>query len=183
MFKSISQSVTKLSLTVLFSCSLLFTSCNLQTPEKIFSIAVLNTNTINDFGTPGLAKHINDETIEFPNTPSSKKKGEEAQTSIQNNILYMEKCLKDIKGLPDAESSKEIKKLSISLYEYVIPVYKNEYLAYAKLCDHKASQDQKDTILKTIDTRYKAGFETKYKELMAQGKAYADKNGVKVNWN
>ncbi len=76
------QNISKL-LTQYFSVILLaifgFTmlSCS-ETPEQFFETAVLNTNAINDFATPNLAKHINDETIEFADIPSSKNKGGEA---------------------------------------------------------------------------------------------------------
>jgi hypothetical protein len=144
----------------------------------------LNTNTITDFGTPSLAKHINDETIEFADIPSSRKKGNEAITYVQNNILYMEKSLKDIKALSaDDDSRKVIKERSLALYEFVIPVYKNEYTAYAKLCDSKTPQTQKDEIVARIEKMYTAGFESRYGALLSVGKVFAAENKINVNWN
>jgi len=171
-----------LALALLLSVSLFFQSCS-EPADKFFGVTVLNTNTISDFGTPILAKHISDETLEFPDIPSSKKNGDEAVKHVQNNILYMEKSLKDIKALSAGDDSrKSIKEKSLALYEFVIPVYKNEYTAYAKLCDGKAPQAQKDAIIKSIEQKYNAGFEAKYGALLADGKAFAAENNIDVDW-
>ncbi|OKS87440.1 hypothetical protein [Mucilaginibacter polytrichastri] len=163
--------------------SVFFQSCS-EPAEKFFDVALLNTNTIVDFGTPILAKHINDEATEYPNIPSSKKKGNEALTNVQNNVLYMEKALKDVKALSaNDEKRKVIKAQSIALYEYVIPVYKKEYTAYAKLCDAKAPQAQKDELINLIRQKYNAGFEKQYAALVSNGKAFAKDNNIDVHWN
>lgn len=86
------------SIALLLVLSLFAQSCA-EPADKFFATAILNTNTISDFGTPILVKHINDETVEFPDIPSSKKNGDEAGKLISNNILYMEKSLNDIKAL------------------------------------------------------------------------------------
>jgi hypothetical protein len=167
---------------LLFTCVIL-QSCA-EPADNFFGVAVLNTNTITDFGTPILAKHINDQTVEFADIPSSKKKGNEALTYVQNNLLYMEKSLKDIKALSAGDDSrKDIKEKSVALYEFVIPVYKNEYSAYARLCDSKAPQAQKDEIIAKIEKMYNAGFETRYSALLSVGKAFAAENNLNVNWN
>jgi len=161
---------------------LLLSSCA-ETPEKFFDITILNTNVINDFASPDLARHIDDEAKEYPNIPSSKKKGDEATTTVKNKILYLEQSLEKVKKLSaSGDEQKEIKALSVALYEMTIPVYKNEYLAYAKLCDQKGSQESKDAIIKDIDQKYTAAFEQKYTALMEKGKAYASENNIQVNW-
>ncbi|AMR31658.1 hypothetical protein A0256_09595 [Mucilaginibacter sp. PAMC 26640] len=174
---------SKFSLALLLTCSLLMQSCS-EPADKFFDVAVLNTNTIVDFGTPKLAKHINDETTEFPDIPSSKKKGDEASIYVKNNILFMEKALKDIKALTaNDDHRKAIKEQSVALYEFVIPVYQNEYTAYAKLCDAKASQAQKDEIIRSIEEKYSAQFEKHYAALLSKGKAFAKDNNLNVTWN
>lgn len=183
-----SQIYRKLSVVAL-SGTLLFSSCVAESPDKFFGITVLNTNMISDFGTPRLAKSIEDQTKEYPDIPSSKKEGNEAQKMIENKYLYVEKVIKDIKGLSDLqpltdkEDTKEIKALSLSVFEMVLPVYKNEYMTLAKLCDTKAPQEQKDEIIKTIAEKYNPAFEEKFELLMEKGKAYASKHNLNVNWN
>lgn len=162
----------------------LFAQSCVEPADKFFATAILNTNTINDFATPTLAKHINDETTEFPDIPSSKKNGDEATKLISNNILYMEKSLNDIKALnANSDDRKAIKEKSIALYEFVIPVYKNEYTNYAKLCDSKADQKQKDALANSIEQKYAAAFEKMHTDLMETGKAFAVENNLNVDWN
>ncbi|RLJ69559.1 hypothetical protein [Pedobacter alluvionis] len=167
---------------ILILLTLFFSACS-ETPQRFFDIAILNTNMINDFASEDLARHINDETKEYPDIPSSKKKGDEAAVSLNNKILYLEQSLEKVKKLSaSGEEEKEIKALSQQLYELVIPVYKNEYLTYAKLCDSKGSQSAKDEIIKNIDEKYGARFEEHFNALMEKGKAYAQKHNIQVNW-
>lgn len=167
---------------ILILITLFFSACT-ETPEHFFDITILNTNMINDFASPDLARHLNDETKEYPDIPSSKKKGNEAATNLNNKILYLEQSLEKVKKLSTSgDEEKEIKALSQQLYELVIPVYKNEYLAYAKLCDSKGSQSAKDEIINSIDQKYGARFEQNFNALMEKGKAYAQKNNIQVNW-
>ena len=157
-------------------------SCS-EPADKFFDTAILNTNTITDFGTPILAKHKADEATEYPNSPASKKKGDEAVNYVKNNVLYMEKTLSDIKALSaNDEKRKQIKQQAIAVYELVIPAYKNEYMAYAKLCDSKASTAQKDELISFIENKYAAEFEKRFASLLANGKTFAADNGIEVNW-
>ena len=182
--KNISKTLTQycaLALLVILSWSM--QSCT-EPADKFFATAILNTNTISDFATPTLAKHIEAETKEFPDIPSSKKNGDEAGKMIQNNILYMEKSLSDIKALSaNSDDRKAIKEKSIALYEFVIPVYKNEYTNYAKLCDSKADEVQKEALAKAIEQKYGPTFEKMYTDLMETGKTFATENKLNVDWN
>ncbi|MBB2148006.1 hypothetical protein [Pedobacter gandavensis] len=175
------KSLPKLAI---IAATTVFFSCNLNTsPDKFFGVAVLNTNFVNDFGTDRLAKHIQLETLEFADRPSTKKKGDEAQNAINNKILYMEKVVKDVMELPENDDTREIKALSLSIFEYVIPVYKNEYTAYAKLCDEKGPEDQKELIIQNIEKKYVPHFEEKLALLLDKGKAYAQKHDLNVKWD
>jgi len=181
--QNITQNITKYSATAMVAIFAFSLQSCAEPADKFFATAVLNTNTINDFATPILAKHINDETLEFPDIPSSKKKGDEAITLINNKILYLEKSLKDIKALnANSDDRKAIQKKSVALYEYVIPVYKNEYINYAKLCDSKADQAKKDEISTAIEEKYATKFEQMYIDLTDDGKAFAKENNLNVDW-
>ena len=183
MTKSITFFPHKIAIALLIMLSACVQSCS-EPAEKFFDVSVLNTNTIVDFGTPILAKHISDQTTEFPDIPSSKKKGDEAVTYVNNNVMYMEKSLKDIKGLTaNNDERKAIKEQAIALYELVIPVYKNEYTAYAKLCDAKAPEAQKLEIVKSIEEKYSSKFVQQYEALLTKGKAFAKENNINVSWN
>ena len=177
------QALSQKTLFYFLAFSIFLLSACSETPEKFFDIAILNTNMINDFASPDLARHINEEAKEYPNIPSSKKKGDEAVNTITNKILYLEQSLEKVKKLSaSGTEEEEIKNLSMQLYELVIPVYKNEYLVYAKLCDDKRNQDDKDALVKKIDEQYGLRFEQNYNALMEKGKTYASEHNIQVNW-
>jgi hypothetical protein len=174
-------SAAKFSVAATLTLSLFFQSCS-ETPDKFFDTAILNTNTLTRFATPAYAKEISDQTIEFADRPSTKTKGDEAVTYVNNQILFAEKSLKDIKALNASGDRKDIKDQATALYELVLPVYKNEYTAYAKLCDAKAPQEQKDKIIRDIEEKYNKEFEKKYTVLLDNGKAFAQENNLNVKW-
>lgn len=161
---------------------LFLTACT-ESADRFFGIAVLNTNMLREFGTPTFARRLNDETKEFPDIPSSRKNGDEAQKSITNKILFIEKSIKDIKSLSESGIRKDIRQQSLELFELVLPVYKNEYMAYAKLCDTKGPQEQKDLIIRKIDEKYNEAFEKKYIRLLEKGKTFAKDNNLNVKWD
>ena len=99
-------------------------------------------------------------------------------------MLYLEKVLKDLEALSaNDDGRKEIKEQAIALYEFVLPVYKNEYTAYAKLCDAHAPQEQKEEISTAIEQKYSAEFEKRITSLLALGKEFATENNLNVNWD
>jgi len=169
----------------LATCICLFiSSCSIpESPEKFFDIAVLNSNMFTDFASPNLPRYIALETKEYPDIPSSKKKGDEAQTFINNKIAYMDQAAEKVKKLTASnDEEKEIKQLSLNLYALILPVYKNEYLNYARLCDKKGSEEERNAIVKSIDEKYGAQFDQQFTNLMDKAKVYAEKHNIQVNW-
>ncbi|MCL8000855.1 hypothetical protein M8994_21935, partial [Brucella sp. 21LCYQ03] len=58
---------------------ILLISCNRPSPDEFFQTTVLNTNILNEFASERFAKSLLAETVEFPDMPSTKNKGDEAQ--------------------------------------------------------------------------------------------------------
>ena len=69
---------------------------------------------------------------------------------------------------------------ALAVYEFVIPVYKNEYTQLAKLYDEGAPTEQIAALEKTIREKYGARFEELYKAVGITGKAYAVKHNIPV---
>jgi hypothetical protein len=173
---------TKLIFAVLF-CYLAI-GCQSESPEQFFDKVVLNTNIISDFAPEELGRRLEQETIEYPDIPSSKKKGNEAQQSVSVKIQYIEKVIKDIGNITVTdEDAKALREKSLKLFETVLPVYKNEYTAYAKLCDTKAPESEKQALLGKIDNDYLPEVNVLFEELQAMGKKYAEKHNLNVNWS
>lgn len=163
--------------------SLLFMACQSASPDKFFGQVVLNTNLIADFDPTTFGKRLEQETREFPDIPASKKNGDEAQRVVELKILSVEKAIKDIKELNVSdEDAKTLREQSIKLFEAVLPVYKNEYTAYAKLCDAKASDDEKQALLQKIEKDYSPEVNELFDDVYTLGKQYAEKHNLNVKW-
>lgn len=101
---------------------------------------------------------------------------------MNSKIDFAETSLKSIKDLKVTEDNKEIINASVALYEYVIPVYKNEYLQLAELYDTGAPKDKINIISESINNKYSSRYQELYKNLINSGKKYAEKHNIKVNW-
>lgn len=71
---------------------------------------------------------------------------------------------------------------SLDLYEYVLPVYQNEYFHLAKLYDQGASKEEKESYSQAVMNKYALRYEELYDKLITQGKVYAQKHNIKVEW-
>ncbi|MYZ59111.1 hypothetical protein EH151_04290 [Elizabethkingia anophelis] len=145
---------------------LFLVSCQADRPDKIFGKAILNTNLI-----AGFNPEIYGERLE---------KGGEAQKSVDIQIQVIEKAIRDIKDIKTSdEDSKALKEQSIKLFETVLPVYKNEYSAYAKLYAAKdSSPEEKQALLKKIEQNYLPKTNVLFDELYNMGQQYQ----INVKW-
>lgn len=163
--------------------SLFFIACQSVSPDKFFGQVVLNTNLIADFDPTTFGKRLQQETVEFPDIPSSKKNGDEAQQIVAMKIMSVEKAIKDIKDLNVSdEDAKVLQQQSVKLFETVLPVYKNEYTAYAKLCDTKGSDQEKQSLLQKVEKDHLTGVDELFESVYSLGKAYAEKHQLNVSW-
>ena len=166
---------------VFLSLAFITTGCNQASPQKYFDIAILNSNLMADFAGNGLLRQLE--------KPSSKLSESGAVVSmsrtevIELRIGFIEENFEKVKNLPVTEETKDMVNASIALYEFVLPVYKNEYRDLAKLYDGNASQDQIQINAQTIHDKYAARFGELHSRLMTLGKPYAERNNILVNWD
>ncbi|MEO8664238.1 MAG: hypothetical protein ABI462_01985 [Ignavibacteria bacterium] len=165
----------------IFLCFILLTACNTVTPEKYFDVAVLNVNLINNFAGNGLFREL-----ESPSVKLSEKTGdaEPMQRSeiIQMKISTIETNFEKVKNLKETPDTKEMLAASLALYNYVIPVYKKEYVQLAELFDRNAGNEEIQSVSNSIHDKYYSHFSELYDKLVSAGKIYAEKNAIKVNW-
>lgn len=160
------------------------TSCNTTTPDSFFQTAVLNVNIIRDFASENLLREIESQTVEFEGHPESKKNGDEAQKVIENKVAYIKQTIERVNELtPPDEKAKVIKEKSLALFNFVLPVYENDYMQMAKLADSKGSKDELEAMAIKIDEKYAVEFEKKHEEIFTLGKAYAEENGLNVKFD
>lgn len=157
------------------------TACNTATPENYFDKAILNTNMFNDFASENFTRQLVASTIQHTDVQLPKQI-EPAAGIVKNKVLYIENALKGVKALKQTDDTREMLQTAIALHEYVLPVYKNEYTALAKMCDSGASKEDISARALDIDNKYARHFEDLFDKLTSLGKIYAQAHNINVTW-
>ena len=156
-------------------------SCAPASPEKNFDVAVLNSNVLVGFAGEGMWREL-----QSPSMKMGKSKDEvlamQRQEVVDAKIKFAEENLSKLNGLVPTGDAKEIIQTSVALHQYILPVYRNEYTALAKQLDGGASPAAVEKQAQQIHDKYFAGFETLYRQLIANGKRYAQQHNIAVNW-
>jgi hypothetical protein len=170
-----------LSVLVLASC--LITACNTATPENYFDRAVLNCNMMTGFANSGLQRMLDQPSAKLVAGSKDQTAPMKRTEVITADLEYLTAAFEKVKSLPVTEDSKDILQTSTDLYQYVLPVYKNEYMQLAKLYDEGAAPDKLKAMLQLIEQKYSAGFRTRYDAVMNAGKPYAARHNIPVKWD
>lgn len=171
-----------LLLTVIF-CYCLFTACNTATPEDYFDIAVLNSNMVHGFANSADQRELESPGVKMVDGSKDKFEPMKRKEVVDSKIQFMEESFEKVKDLKETEDTKDILQASIALYNYVLPVYKNEYQQLAKLYDDGAPKEQIESLQQSIEEKYYPKFEELYNGLATAGKPFAERHNIKVNWD
>jgi len=164
----------------LFVCwSFLLTACNFTTPENYFDQAVLNTNMLSDFASDRLTQTL--VSYAAPTEAAKAQKSSSAKV-LDSKIQFIENALKKVKALKETDETREMLKTSIALHEYVLPVYKNEYMDLAKQADNGAPKEEIARQADVIANKYGPKYDELMNKLTEIGKVYAKDHGIQVNW-
>lgn len=168
---------------LLFLCCsfLLITGCNTASPEKYFDRAVLNSNMLVGFANDGMFRELESPSMkmnESTGQPIAMKRSEVMSTKIK----FLEDDFSKLKDLKETSDTREMLQTSLSLYEYILPVYKTEYVQLATLFDAGASKEQIQSQAQAIHDKYYKHFNEIYDKLISIGKSYAQRHAIKVNW-
>ncbi len=164
------------------ACSLFLVSCDTATPENYFDRAVLNCNLMHGFAGSGLLRQLESPSVKLSETGNGEAVPMKRKEVIDDDITSLETNFEKVKKLKETDDTRDILQASVALYEYVLPVYKNEYEQLAKLYDEGAPRQQIDSLAQAIETKYGPGFARLFDRLTAAGKPYAARHGIKVNW-
>ena len=164
-------------------CYGFFTACNTITPENYFDIAVLNCNMMHGFAGEGLQRELENPTVKLVEGTKDQTAPMKRKEIIDSKIQFIAPNLEKIKHLKQTDDTRDMLQASLSLYEYVLPVYKNEYQQLAKLYDDGASKEQIQSFGQSIHDKYYSGFEELFNKLTAVAKPYAERHNIKVNWD
>lgn len=162
-------------------CACLVTSCDRATPRDYFDRAMLNTNLISGFASGGVKQQLKDPSVKL--TEGNQTATMTRKEVMDGMIQSIEEAYGKVKKLKETDDTREMLKASAAVYEYVLPVYRNEYQRLAKLYDEHAGEKEIEALDKSISDQYLAGFKTRMDALTAAAKPYADANGIKVMWD
>ena len=164
-----------------FGCCF-FVACNTATPENYFDAAVLNSNMLMGFANDRLTRQLESPSAKLVEGTKYQAAPMKRKEVIDDKIEYLESAFEKVKQLKETEDTKDMLQSSVALYEYVLPVYKNEYVQLAKLYDDNASKETIESFTQSVHDKYASKFDELYNNLIAIGKTYAAKHNIKVNW-
>jgi len=169
-----------LSLCLAIAMTVILAACNTTTPDQYFGIAVLNSNLVS-----GFANRRDFSELQQPSAVLQKDNTVGTATRIQTvetKILILEGALTKVKDLSESEETKPMKDAAIALYEFVLPVYKNEYTELAKKYDAGAKPEELEKDMANIYEKYYKEYDARYNTLMELGKKYAEAHNLNVKW-
>lgn len=170
----------KLSTLLLYAGTLLFFASCSSTPEQYFGTAALNCNLLYGFAGYELKRDLampSEKLVDEKTMATAPLKREEV---VKDKLARVEDNYQKVKNLGNDADAAAMIKASIALYEFVLPVYKNEYMQLAALYDTGAPAAEIEAMEKAITQKYESTFLALYNSAWEAGKAYAQKNNIQV---
>jgi len=168
--------------TILLAAFSLFilNGCQSATPQEYFGQAVLNCNLLYGFAGNGMQNELAQPSEKLIDTKTMATAPMKRMEVIDNKLENLQSNFKNVKSLKSTEETKNMLTASIALYEYTLPVFRNEYKQLAALYDNNEPAEKIANLEKTISDTYGAKFLELYNAVWTAGKEYAAKNGMKV---
>lgn len=171
------------SLLLLTACYCFVLSCNSPSPEKYFTTVVLNTNLMHGFAGAALNMQLESPSVKMVGNDPNKTEPMKRKEIIDTKIQQLEEAFENVNSLKETEDSKGILDASKALFNYVLPVYKNEYTQLAKLYDDGAAAESIQSFTQSIGDKHHAKFVELHDKLTEAGKAFATKHNINVQWD
>lgn len=165
---------------LMFYCSAFLAGCDMATPEKYFDVAVLNSNRVAGFAGNSLSRELESPSVMLD--ANGKQVVIKRQSLVEEYTRFTEEVLSRLGKFSKTEDNKDIVSSSEAMYNYMLPVYKKEYTALAKLYDDGGTKEQTEAMDTQIKTTYGPKFKELYHDLISKGKLYAARHKIPVNW-
>ena len=153
-------------------------SCGNPPPDQLLARVVLNANLLYGFAGAGMQRDFTSPSVKLVDEKSGATAPMKRAELLQTKLETVETNFAKVKALRSTDDNKEMLNAALALYEFVLPVYKNEYAQLARLYDDGAPAEQIAAMEKSIQEKYGAKFEELYAAVGATGKAYAAKHNI-----
>lgn len=163
----------------LFGCMLITSSCS-HSAREYFDQAALNCNTLYGFAGYELQRDLALPQEKLVDEKTMKMAPVTRAEVVQGKLQRVEENYQKVKKLGSNADADAMLKASTAIYEFVIPVYKNEYTQLAALYDNNAPAEKIAAAQKEITDKYAARFELLYNNVIKEGTVFAEKNGIEV---
>ena len=162
------------------SAIILLAGCSAPAPQEYFGQAALNCNVLFGFADRGLFSQLE--------SPSEKLVDQRTMTTepmlrkevVTGKLEQIEANYRKVKDLPANDDAKQMVEASLALYDFVLPVYKNEIMKLAVLYDENAPAEKIHAEQKMISDTYAEKFNALYQAVLNAGLAYAGRNNIPV---
>lgn len=151
-----------------------------KTPTQYFDIAALNCNMISGFANKDIDHYLTYKPSVY--NPDTKKTDTITfKENIQKYFLTnVEANYAKVKSLKVTDDAKPMIENSLALYEYVLPKYKNDFMAIAQMKDDNKPKSDIDNAIAEFVNKYGEEFSKKYGTFLDIALAYAKKNNIDV---
>jgi hypothetical protein len=161
----------------------MITGCGDNSPERVFGLAVLNVNMMHGFAGDAMFRQLESPSVKMVAGNPNKTEPMTRMEVVQDKIRAIGENFEKLKSLRETDDTRGVLAASKNIYEYVLPVYSNEYSQLARLYDENAPQDSILGFARAISDKYYPGFQQLHEKLTLEGKAFAEKHGIQVNWD
>lgn len=162
-------------------CVCVVPSCEKATPEQTFARAVINTNLMSGFAGSGMRYQLENPSVKL--TPSGGTSPMTRKEWVDSQIRSIDESYQKTRKLVEDDDNRDMLQASIALYNYVLPVYRDEYTQLAGLYDRGAGKAELEVVYKAIADRYLEGYRARSAALNAAGKPFAERHGIRVKWD
>jgi hypothetical protein len=161
---------------------ILLPSCS-EPPRTCFDRAVLNCNMFHDFAGKGMERQLELPSVKLTDVKTGASAPMTRKEVVDDKIAFIEQSLAKVRNLRQNDDNRDMVQASLALYEFVLPVYRDDYQRLAKLYDDGAPKTAIAQLSSSIATKYGPQFATLSDRLTAAGKAYATRHDIKVVWD
>lgn len=160
----------------------LLSSCS-EPPRTCFDRAVLNCNMFHDFASRGMDRQLESPTVKLTDAKTGATAPMTRKEVVDDKVAFLERSFEKVRKLHQNDDNRDMVQASLALYEFVLPVYRDDYRRLAKLYDDGAPKQAIAQLTASIATQYGPPFAALSDRLTTAGKAYAARHDLKVMWD